>query len=345
MSQAEELIGRLASCLCEGEEVDLEILRSELVARLIPLFTNPLEGPGATLQQAFEAAGTGHAALMTWAGEAPRLAWAFAQEGVGTRVVAALGWPYGRVLGDALCFECAMLAATGVTEVCLASNAAALAEGEFDEAMDPILSVIRTAHEDDADADACGCDDDCCVHDHGANGSADDACAGGGSHGDGAGFVEGACDCDCDAGAAEETCACGHGDEAGAGTDDTCACGHDHDDDSDDDWCDVELTVSVAVECGQLTPQQLCQACDAVSSAGPDYVIACTGQGPRCATPEDVRLISATVEPGVDVRATTDARTLEEALGLFEAGAVELFCLHPGQLLLDFDRLAANLDQ
>ena len=167
--------------------------------------------------------------------------------------------------------------------------------------MDPVLSVIRTAREDDADEGACDCDDedDCCGHEH----------------------------------ASDE------------GVGDSCTCGHDHGDDSDDDWCDVELTVSVAVECGQLTPQQLCQACDAVSSAGPDYVVACTGQGPRCATPEDVRLISATVEPGVDVRATTDARTLEEALGLFEAGAVELLCLHPGQLLLDFDRLAADLDQ
>ncbi len=299
MSQAEELIGRLAPCLCEGEEVDLETLRSELVARLIPLFANPLEGPGATLQQAFEAAGTGHASLMTWEDDAPRLAWAFGQEGIDTRVIAALGWPCGRVLGDALCFECAILASAGVHEVCLAANTGALAEGEFDEAMDPVLSVIRTAHEDDVDEDACGCDDDCCEH--------------------------------------------GHATDEGA--DGGCTCGHEHADDSDDDWSDVELAVSIAIECGQLTPHQLCQACDAVSSAGPDYVVACTGQGPRCATPEDVRLISATVEPGVDVRATTDTCSLEEALGLFEAGAVELLCLHPGQLLLDFDRLAADFDQ
>ena len=100
--------------------------------------------------------------------------------------------------------------------------------------------------------------------------------------------------------------------------------------------------MGVAIECGQLTPQVLCQAVDAISSAHPDYVVACTG-AERCATPEDVRLVCATVEPGVAVRATTDARTVAEAVELFEAGAVELMCLHASQILLDFDRLATSL--
>ena len=100
--------------------------------------------------------------------------------------------------------------------------------------------------------------------------------------------------------------------------------------------------MGVAIECGQLTPQVLCQAVDAISSAHPDYLVACTG-AERCATPEDVRLVCATVEPGVAVRATTDARTVAEAVELFEAGAVELMCLHASQILLDFDRLATSL--
>lgn len=310
MSQAEETLGRLASCLCEGEEVDLEGLGQELAARLIPLLASPLAGPGATLQQAFEAAGSGHEALATWVGDAPRLAWSFGEEGLPVSVTALLGWPYGRVLGDALCFECALLASVGVGEVCLAANTAALVEGEFDEAMDPVLSVIRTARADDEcdDGDACACG-----HDH-----------------------ESACDCD------DEACTC-EDDEAG------CACGHDHDCDDDcgcgyddDDCCDGALAVGVAIECGQLTPQVLCQAVDAISSAHPDYLVACTG-AERCATPEDVRLVCATVEPGVAVRATTDARTVAEAVELFEAGAVELMCLHASQILLDFDRLATSL--
>ena len=187
----------------------------------------------------------------------------------------------------------------GVGEVCLAANTAALVEGEFDEAMDPVLSVIRTARADDEgdDGDACACEDE-------------DACACGHDH-------ESACDCDDDA--------CG------------CGCGHD-----DDDCCDGALAVGVAIECGQLTPQTLCQAVDAISSAHPDYLVACTG-AERCATPEDVRLVCATVEPGVAVRATTDARTVAEAVELFEAGAVELMCLHASQILLDFDRLATSL--
>ena len=378
MSQAEETLGRLASCLCEGEEVDLEGLGQELAARLIPLLASPLAGPGATLQQAFEAAGAGHEALATWVGDAPRLAWSFGQEGLPMGVTALLGWPYGRVLGDALCFECALLASVGVGEVCLAANTAALVEGEFDEAMDPVLSVIRTAHADDEDAydceDNCDCDDEdacACGHDHkSACGCANEAstcedgdCACGHDH-----------DCGCDDGAASghaHECACGCDDDGctceqgrdrdcdydddacGCGCDDDdCACEHDHDCDcgddacgcghDDDDCCDGALAVGVAIECGQLTPQVLCQAVDAISSAHPDYVVACTGSE-RCATPEDVRLVCATVEPGVAVRATTDARTVAEAVELFEAGAVELMCLHAGQIMLDFDRLATSL--
>ena len=338
MSQAEETLGRLASCLCEGEEVDLEGLGQELAARLIPLLASPLVGPGATLQEAFEAAGSGHEALATWVGDAPRLAWSFGEEGLPVSVTALLGWPYGRVLGDALCFECALLASVGVGEVCLAANTAALVEGEFDEAMDPVLSVIRTARADDEgdDGDACACEDE-------------DACACGHDH-------ESACDCDDEARACEDDeagCACGHDHECACGCgDDDCACENDHDCDcgddacgcghDDDDCCDGALAVGVAIECGQLTPQTLCQAVDAISSAHPDYLVACTG-AERCATPEDVRLVCATVEPGVAVRATTDARTVAEAVELFEAGAVELMCLHASQILLDFDRLATSL--
>lgn len=314
MSQAEETLGRLASCLCEGEEVDLEGLGQELAARLIPLLASPLAGPGATLQEAFEAAGLGHEALATWVGDAPRLAWSFGEEGLPVSVTALLGWPYGRVLGDALCFECALLASVGVGEACLAANTAALVEGEFDEAMDPVLSVIRTARADDEE-DACACEGDCDCEDDEAG------CACGHDH-----------DCDCD----DDDCACGHDHDCDCG-DDACGCGHD-----DDDCCDGALAVGVAIECGQLTPQVLCQAVDAISSAHPDYVVACTG-AERCATPEDVRLVCATVEPGVAVRATTDARTVAEAVELFEAGAVELMCLHASQILLDFDRLATSL--
>lgn len=336
MSQAEETLGRLASCLCEGEEVDLEGLGQELAARLIPLLASPLAGPGATLQQAFEAAGAGHEALATWVGDAPRLAWSLGQEGLPMGVTALLGWPYGRVLGDALCFECALLASVGVGEVCLAANAAALVEGEFDEAMDPVLSVIRTAHADDEDA--CDCEDDCDRDDEAASGHAHECACGCGDDGctceqgrdHDCDYDDDACDCD------DDDCACEHDHDCDCG-DDACGCGHD-----DDDCCDGALAVGVAIECGQLTPQVLCQAVDAISSAHPDYVVACTGSE-RCATPEDVRLVCATVEPGVAVRATTDARTVAEAVELFEAGAVELMCLHAGQILLDFDRLATSL--
>ena len=180
--------------------------------------------------------------------------------------------------------------------------------------MDPVLSVIRTARAD-GEEDAGACEGDCDCEDDEAG------CACGHDH---------VCDCD------DDDCACGHDHDCDCG-DDACGCGHD-----DVDCCDGALAVGVAIECGQLTPQVLCQAVDAISSAHPDYVVACTG-AERCATPEDVRLVCATVEPGVAVRATTDARTVAEAVELFEAGAVELMCLHASQILLDFDRLATSL--
>ena len=378
MSQAEETLGRLASCLCEGEEVDLEGLGQELAARLIPLLASPLAGPGATLQEAFEAAGSGHEALATWVGDAPRLAWSFGEEGLPVSVTALLGWPYGRVLGDALCFECALLASVGVGEVCLAANTAALVEGEFDEAMDPVLSVIRTARADDGECededacvcggeDACACghdhesacdcdyeactcedDEDGCACGHDRDRDCDDAGASKHTHECACGCDDEGCTCeqgsdyDCDydddacgCGCDDDDCVCGH--DHACACDDACGCGHD-----DDDCCEGALAVGVAIECGQLTPQVLCRAVDAISSAHPDYVVACTG-AERCATPEDVRLVCATVEPGVAVRATTDARTVAEAVELFEAGAVELMCLHASQILLDFDRLATSL--
>jgi deoxyribose-phosphate aldolase len=299
MQDNAQLMARLASQLCEGDEVCVDELRDALLDRLLPMLANPAEGPGATLEEAFRRVAAGHTGLVCFPSDAPRVAWTLEENGIPVEVCALLGAPYGRVLGDPLCFECAMLANACVREVCLAANTAAIREGEFDEVMDPVMSVLRTARPDEDEA--CECDD--------------------------------------------EACGCGCGEDA-------CECRHDHahGDDCDCDECvgeddEPELAVSVALECCDLTSEQLCQACDAISSAMPDCIVVSTGLGARCATAAEVRLVAATVEPGVAVRATTDAHTLQEALDLFEAGATELACLNPADIAVDFDRVAAALMQ
>jgi deoxyribose-phosphate aldolase len=330
MQDNAQLMARLASQLCEGDEACVDELRDALLDRLLPMLANPAVGPGATLEEAFRRVAAGHTGLVCFPSDAPRVAWTLEENGIPVEVCVLLGAPYGRVLGDPLCFECAMLANACVREVCLVANTAAICEGEFDEVMDPVMSVLRTARpdEDDGDDEACGCGDgeDACECDG-------DACECGHPHGD-------ACECDCEHGGG---CECDG---------DACACGYDHEhgDGCDCDECvgeddEPELAVSVALECCDLTSEQLCQACDAISSAMPDCIVVSTGLGARCATAAEVRLVAATVEPGVAVRATTDARTLEEALDLFEAGATELACLNPADIVADFDRVAAALMQ
>ncbi len=304
MSQNDQVISRLAAQLSEGDEVSLAELRAALLDRLLPMTADPAQGPAATLDAAARAVVAGHTGLVAFPSDAPRIAWTLEENGLPADVCALVGAPFGKVLGDPLCFECAMLASACVREVCLVANTAAIREGEFDEVMDPVMSALRTARPDEYEGDEEPCEDECCCgHDHDGEMHAHEH-----AHG---------CDCDCDE--------CADGDYADEGDE------------------EPELAVSVALECCDLTDEQLCRACDIVSSVLPDCVVASTGLGGHCATPAQVRLIAATVEPGVAVRATTDARTLAEALELLEAGATELACLHAGEILADFDQLTSSL--
>lgn len=131
----------------------------------------------------------------------------------------------------------------------------------------------------------------------------------------------------------------GHAHEAcGCGDDDVC-----DGDDGDEDGIERPL-LKVILETGCLTPEQVCQATDLVSSLGVDFVKTSTGFGPRGATAEDVRLMCATAEPGVQVKAAGGIRTLADALELLEAGATRLGTSHGAEILAEFDALAADLD-
>ena len=80
-----------------------------------------------------------------------------------------------------------------------------------------------------------------------------------------------------------------------------------------------------------------------MSSLGVDFVKTSTGFGPRGATADDVRLMCATVEPGVQVKAAGGIRCLADAVTMLEAGATRLGTSHGAQILGEFDALVGAL--
>jgi deoxyribose-phosphate aldolase len=79
--------------------------------------------------------------------------------------------------------------------------------------------------------------------------------------------------------------------------------------------------VKVILENCYLSDDQKRQACSLAKQAGADFVKTSTGFGAGGATVEDVRLMRETVGPDFGVKAAGSIRTLEQALGMIEAGA------------------------
>jgi deoxyribose-phosphate aldolase len=77
----------------------------------------------------------------------------------------------------------------------------------------------------------------------------------------------------------------------------------------------------VILENSYLDNDQKVVACRLAESAGADYVKTSTGYAPTGATIEDVRLMRASVGPGVKVKAAHGVRTLDALLAVIEAGA------------------------
>lgn len=82
--------------------------------------------------------------------------------------------------------------------------------------------------------------------------------------------------------------------------------------------------VKVILETGLLTPAELATGCRLAEAAGADFVKTSTGFGPRGASLEDVRLMSANVGPRVRIKASGGIRTLAFARELLAAGAARL---------------------
>jgi deoxyribose-phosphate aldolase len=82
--------------------------------------------------------------------------------------------------------------------------------------------------------------------------------------------------------------------------------------------------LKVILETGYLTPEMIRSACEAVVRGGADFVKTSTGFGPRGASVEDVRLMRATVGPGIGVKAAGGIRDLAAALDMVAAGATRI---------------------
>jgi deoxyribose-phosphate aldolase len=82
--------------------------------------------------------------------------------------------------------------------------------------------------------------------------------------------------------------------------------------------------IKVILENAFLTPDQIVAGCRAAESAGAHFVKTSTGFASSGATVDDVRLMRATVAPGVEVKASGGIKTLEDLLALREAGATRI---------------------
>lgn len=308
---AREVLGRLAALVCDDEQVGVDELRMRLAGAVDAALLDPLAGPERVAAQARELAGEGFANLVVQPCNVGRVAWELAQAGSATGACGVLAYPQGQDTPEALCFEVALACAAGAAELDLVLNAGAFLEGAQEGFLAPVEAALGTIDADEGDDGEL----------EGFEGFEDeDACEG-------------------------DACGCGHhhaheheGDACGCGCEDGCSC---EDDEDEDDACDGHPLLKAVLEVGCLTPEQVCAAADAVSALGVDFLVAGTGCGPRAATEADVRLMCATVEPGVQVAAwADDACTVAEVLPLLEAGAVRVVSAHARELLADFDRLA-----
>lgn len=306
----EELLGRLAALVCEGDEATGDEIRAGLAASIDQTLLDPSAGPERVAAWARDNAGEGYATLCVQPCNVGRVAWELERLGSPTRACCVVAFPHGQQTAEGVCFEVALALAAGAGELDLVMNYGAFLEGSYDAVAEPILAALRTIDaepdEDDGCDDGCACDEG---YDHGGDG-----------------------DCGC-------------------GCDDGCACGEEHDDDADGHeghghdghGHEDQPLLKVILETGRLEPEQICRATDLVSSLGVDFVKTSTGFGPRGATADDVRLMCATVEPGVQVKAAGGIRCLADAVAMLEAGATRLGTSHGAQILGEFDALVDAL--
>jgi deoxyribose-phosphate aldolase len=87
-----------------------------------------------------------------------------------------------------------------------------------------------------------------------------------------------------------------------------------------------EALIKVIFENALLTDEEKVACCKAAQNAGADYVKTSTGFASSGATVEDIRLMRASVDGSIGVKAAGGIRDLQTALAMIEAGATRLGC-------------------
>jgi deoxyribose-phosphate aldolase len=82
--------------------------------------------------------------------------------------------------------------------------------------------------------------------------------------------------------------------------------------------------VKIILENHYLTEEEKIKACQILDAAGVDFVKTSTGYTETGATPEDVKLMRATVKPKIQVKAAGGIRTVAAVLAEIEAGATRV---------------------
>ncbi len=96
--------------------------------------------------------------------------------------------------------------------------------------------------------------------------------------------------------------------------------------------------VKVILENAYLTREEKITGCKLAEEAGADFVKTSTGFAPTGATVEDIKLMRATVNPKVQVKAAHAVRTLQALLDVIDAGATRCGATATAAMLDDFKK-------
>jgi deoxyribose-phosphate aldolase len=98
------------------------------------------------------------------------------------------------------------------------------------------------------------------------------------------------------------------------------------------------VTLKVIIEAASLDAERIVAACRAAAAGGAQFVKTSTGFHPAGgATVDAVRLMVATVCPGLEVKASGGIRSAEQALAMLEAGASRLGLSGSATVLRELD--------
>lgn len=102
--------------------------------------------------------------------------------------------------------------------------------------------------------------------------------------------------------------------------------------------------VKVILENAYLTRDEIVRGCRLAERAGADFVKTSTGFAPGGATLDDLRLMRATVSPGIQVKAAGGIRTLDALLEVMSIGVTRCGATRTAEMLDDYRARVASTE-